>query len=71
MRKVTTASVMVDGLKVSRTCRDEEEASLWIRYMTAQYMGRVASPIITHTTYSDIFHTPVEVGRSAKARYCY
>lgn len=70
MRKVTTASVMVDGFKVYRDCRDDDEASLWIRYMTAQYMGRVASPAITHTTYSDIFNAPVEATAHAKRRYC-
>ena len=63
MRKVCTASVVVDGLKQYRNCRDEEEASLWIRYMTAQYQGRVASPTITNTVYSEIFHEPVEVVR--------
>ena len=61
MRKVCTASVVVDGVKVYRGCRDEEEASMWIRLMTAQYLGRVASPAITCTVYSEIFHTPVEV----------
>lgn len=63
MRRVCTASVVVDGLKQCRNCRDEEEASLWIRYMTAQYLGRVASPAITCTVYSEIFHEPVEVVR--------
>lgn len=71
MRKVTTASVMVDGFKVYRDCRDDEEASLWIRFMTAQYMGRVASPTITHTAYSEIFGTPMEVEHDAKERYCH
>ncbi len=61
MRRVYTASVIVDGFKVIRECRDDEEASLWIRFMTAQYMGRVASPTITHTAYSEIFKAPMEV----------
>lgn len=59
MRKIITASVMVDGLKVHQVCRDEQEASMWIRLMTAQYMGRVASPAITHTAYSEIFMAPM------------
>ena len=61
MIRRTTASVIVDGFKVLRDCRDDEEASLWIRFMTAQYMGRVASPTITHTAYSEIFKAPMEV----------
>lgn len=61
MKKVYTASVMVDGLKVYRDCRDDEEASMWIRLMTAQYMGRIASPTITCTAYSEIFGTPMGV----------
>ena len=61
MIRRTTASVIVDGFKVLRECRDDEEASLWIRFMTAQYMGRVASPTITHTAYSEIFKAPMEV----------
>lgn len=64
MRRICTASVVVDGLKLYRNCRDEEEASMWIRLMTAQYLGRVASPAITSTVYSEIFHTPVEVRKS-------
>lgn len=61
MRKVITASVMVDGLKVYRNCRDEEEASMWIRLMTAQYLGRIASPAISCTAYSEIFKAPLGV----------
>lgn len=62
MRKVFTASVMVDGLKVLQDFRDEDHASMWIRLMTAQYMGRLASPLITCTTYSDIFKAPMTIG---------
>lgn len=62
MRKVFTASVMVDGLKVLQDFRDEDKASMWIRLMTAQYMGRLASPLITCTAYSDIFKAPMTIG---------
>lgn len=63
MNRVFTASVMVDGLKVYRNFPDDLQASMWIRMMTAQYIGRVASPMITTTTYSQIFGTPVDTRR--------
>lgn len=62
MRKVFTASVMVDGLKVLQDFDDEDKASMWIRLMTAQYLGRVASPAINCTAYSEIFNRPMTIG---------
>lgn len=59
MYTVYHASVKVDGTKVMKDFRDEELASMWLRLMTAQYMGRVSSPSLTCTTYSDIFKTPM------------
>lgn len=59
MRMIITASVMVNGLKVYKECRDEREAFMWIRLMTAQYVGRIASPAITHMAYSEIFKAPM------------
>lgn len=59
MKKVYTASVLVNGLRLQRECRDEDEASMWIRLMTAQYLGRVASPSIACTAYSEIFKAPM------------
>lgn len=60
MFTVYHASVKVDGLKVMQDFRDDESASMWLRLMTAQYMGRVASPTVTRTTYSHIFGTPMK-----------
>ena len=59
MYTVYHASVKVDGLKVMQDFRDEELASMWLRLMTAQYTGRIASPSLTCTTYSDIFKAPM------------
>lgn len=60
MYTVYHASVKVDGLKVMQDFRDEELASMWLRLMTAQYVGRVSSPTIRCVTYSSIFHTPMD-----------
>ena len=65
MRRVYTASVWVDGLKVLQDFDDEEKASMWVRLMAAQYNGRIASPAITCTAYSEIFKTPMTGGGTA------
>lgn len=60
MFTVYHASVKVDGLKVLRDFYHCETATMWLRLMTAQYMGRVSSPAVTCTTYSHIFGTPMK-----------
>ena len=65
MRRVYTASVWVDGLKVLQDFDDEDKASMWVRLMAAQYNGRIASPAITCTTYSEIFKAPMTGGGTA------
>lgn len=59
MHRVYTASLLVNGLRLQKEFSLEEMASLWLRMMTAQYYGQVASPAITCTLYSDIFNAPM------------
>lgn len=65
MRRVYTASLYIDGTKTQKEFSNEETASLWLRMMTAQYFGRVASPSLTCTLYSDIFNAPM-IGEPTK-----
>lgn len=58
MKRLYNASVMVDGLKLYHSFDTENEASMWVRLMTAQYTGRLASPCIRMELISEIFHEP-------------
>ena len=59
MRKNYVATCTVDGLKVIRSFGSEEMASMWLRMMTAQYLGRISAPGITLTCVSEIFNEPM------------
>ena len=71
MRKNYVATCTVDGLKVIRSFDCEEMASMWLRMMTAQYLGRVAAPGITLTYISEIFQEPMTPDIRGGKHYTY